>query len=328
MSDALGIDLGTATTIIYSKNRGIILEEPSAVAVDLLTNEPIAFGKTAKNMLGRTANTIKIVMPISEGVVSNYTLTLKMLKFFLKRADYGKFLPNKVMVCVPANVSTVQRTAIEDVVFNCGARNVSIIEEPVAAAIGAGIDVNKTKGNLIVDIGGGTTDIAIIANGTTVVSRSILTAGNTFNDEIKKYISEKYNMEIGDLTAEDIKQRVGCVYPHEHMEEIECRGKNLNKGIPMELKINSAELEPVLEKNALKIVEAIKEIIEKTPPEIMENVMNKGIYLTGGGSKLSGIAKLVGRHTGIETIVAQDAEKCVAIGTGKAITNTYSAQEE
>ncbi len=321
MSEGIGIDLGTDSTIIYSPNKGILLNEPTIVAVDILTKEPIEYGKKAKEMIGRTPKDITTVEPLKDGVISSFSLTVKMLKHYLKKVGSNKALFQKAMVCVPSNINSVEKQAVVDAIIRCGIRNVWLIEEPVAAAIGAGLDISKSKANFIVDIGGGTTDIAVIADGSTILSNSILSAGNAFTDIIKRYMLDRYEIAIGSLTAENLKCEIGSVFSREHMVETKCRGRHTKTGMPVEILINNAELEKLLQAEAMKIVDTIKEVIERTPPEMMEEISNNGIYLTGGGSKLFGIDKLIKQYTGINVFVANEPEFCVAKGTGKALLN-------
>lgn len=321
MSEGIGIDLGTDSTIIYSNTKGIILNEPSIVAVDILTKEPIEYGKKAKAMLGRTPKDITTIEPLKDGVISSFSLTVKMLKHYLKKIGSNKALFQKAMICVPSNINSVEKQAVVDAILRCGIRNVWLIEEPVAAAMGAGLDIFKDKANFIVDIGGGTTDIAVISKGSTILSSSILSSGNDFTEIIRKYMLDRYEIAIGTLTAEDIKFEIGSVITREHMVETKCRGRHTKTGMPVEILLNNAEIEKLLEAEAMKIVNAIKEIIERTPPEMMEEISNNGIYLTGGGSKLFGIDKLIQQYTGINVFIANDPEFCVARGTGKALLN-------
>lgn len=321
MSEDIGIDLGTASVIACVKGKGIVLREPSVVAIDKNTNEVIAIGKEARNMIGRTPGDIETVRPLKDGVISNFTLTAKMLKYFIKKVCNNKFISPRIMICVPSQITEVEKRAVIDACMQAGAKRVFLIEEPVAAAIGAGIDISKPSGNLVIDIGGGTTDIAVISIGGSVVSTSIKIAGNKFDEEIIKYIKRKYNVLIGERTAEQIKIEVGCVYPREEEAKITIRGRNLNNGLPAELEIKSKEIMNILLPEAKKIVESVKSTIEKAPPELVEDISEKGIYMTGGGSLIYGIDKLIQKSTGINVMIAQDAISCVAIGTGKALDN-------
>ncbi len=321
MSDDVGIDLGTASIIAYNKGKGIVLREPTVVSIDKNTNEIIAYGKEAHRMLGRNPSNIEVVKPLKDGVISNFTITTKMLKHFIKRILGKRISAPRLMICVPSQITEVEKRAVIDAANTAGARKVFLIEEPVAAAIGAGIDISKPSGNLVIDIGGGTTDIAVISIGGSVVSTSIKTAGNKFDESIIRYVKKKYKTLIGERTAEEIKIAVGCVYPKEEDNTVVIRGRNLDSGLPVEIEISSQEMLKVLLPDALKIIESVKSTIEKAPPELVEDISEKGIYMTGGGSLLYGIDKLIQESTGINVMIAQDAISCVAIGTGKALDN-------
>lgn len=321
MSEDIGIDLGTATVLITVKNKGIVLREPSAVAIDTKSGNIISYGKSAKRMIGRTPDSIMTIRPLQDGVISNFTVTGKMLKHFIKKACNSKFSSMRIMVCVPAQITEVERRAVIDVLLEAGAKKVFLIEEPVAAAIGAGIDISKPVGNLVIDIGGGTTDVAVISIGGTVVSTTINIAGDKFDEEIIRYVKRKYNVLIGNETAEKIKIEAGTVYPRENKTKVIARGRNIETSLPEEITIKSDELIGVLLPSALKIVEAVKSTIEKAPPELVEDISERGIYMTGGGSLIYGIDKLMEESTGIKVMIADDAISCVAIGTGKALDN-------
>ena len=321
MSEEIGIDLGTTSIIAYNKGKGIVLREPTVVSIDKSTNNIIAYGKEAHKMLGRNPKNIEVIKPLKDGVISNFTVTTKMLKHFIKKILGNKFMPPKLMICVPSQITEVEKRAVIDAANSAGAKKVYLIEETVAAAIGAGIDISKPSGNLVIDIGGGTTDIAVISIGGSVVSTSIKIAGNKFDDAIIKYIKKKYKTLIGERTAEEIKTTIGCVYPREEAKKIKVIGRNLDSGLPIEIELNDGEMLKVLLPDALKIVEAVKSTIEKAPPELVEDISEKGIYMTGGGSLLYGIDKLIQESTGINVMIAQDAISCVAIGTGKALDN-------
>lgn len=318
----IGIDLGTATVVACVKGKGIVLREPSVVAIDKNTREVLAVGKDAKKMIGRTPSNIVAVRPLKNGVISDFSATSKMLKYFIGKAcskgGFGKF---RMMICVPSQITEVEKRAVIDVAMQTGAKKAYLIEEPVAAAIGAGIDIAKPCGNLVVDIGGGTTDIAVISIGGSVVSTSLKVAGDKFNKNIIKYIKKKYNVLIGERTAEEIKMEIGCVFPREEDLTMEARGRNLNTGLPVTIVLKSSEIMETLLEPAMQIVEAVKSVLEKTPPELTADISDKGIYMTGGGSLLYGLDKLLQASTGINVMIAQDAISCVAIGTGKALDN-------
>ena len=320
----IGIDLGTATVIVYVKGKGIVLREPSVVAVDNTTGEVLAVGHEARRMLGRTPGNIVATRPLRDGVISDYTVTEKMLKYFIHKIG-GKFLFSpRIMICIPSQVTEVEKKAVIDAASNAGARKVYLIEEPIAAAIGAGIDISKPCGNMIVDIGGGTTDIAVISLGGSVVSSSIKVAGDKFDEYIVKYIKKHHNVIIGERTAEELKVNVGCVFPKFQDMEMDVRGRDLTTGLPRTITIYSSEMMEALEEPAMMIVEAVHSVLEKTPPELAADISDKGIYMTGGGCLIDGLDKLLQDKIGINVMIAEDAISCVAIGTGKALDNLDS----
>lgn len=320
----IGIDLGTATVIAYMKGKGIVLREPSVVAVDNNTGDVLAVGKEARRMLGRTPGNIVATRPLRDGVISNYTVTEKMLKYFINRVC-GKFVfAPRIMICIPSQVTEVEKKAVIDAASQAGARKVYLIEEPIAAAIGAGIDISKPCGNMVVDIGGGTTDIAVISLGGSVVSESIKIAGDKFDEAIIKYIKKKHNIMIGERTAEDLKINIGCVYPKIQDMEMDIRGRDLITGLPKTIKIYSSEMLEALIEPAMMIVDAVHSVLERTPPELAADISDKGIYMTGGGCLVDGLDKLLQAKTGINVMIAQEAVSCVALGTGKALDNLDS----
>lgn len=317
----IGIDLGTATVIAYVKGKGIVLREPSVVAVNNVTNEVLAVGHEARRMLGRTPGNIVATRPLRDGVISDYTVTERMLKYFINKIG-GKFLfAPRIMICIPSQVTEVEKKAVIDAASNAGARKVYLIEEPIAAAIGAGIDISKPCGNMIVDIGGGTTDIAVISLGGSVVSTSIKVAGDKFDEYIVKYIKKKHNVMIGERTAEELKVNIGCVYPKFQDMEMDVRGRDLFIGLPKTITVYSSELMEALEEPANMIVDAVHSVLERTPPELSADISDKGIYMTGGGCLVDGLDKLLQEKIGINVMIAEDAISCVAIGTGKALDN-------
>ena len=320
MSVDLGIDLGTASVLVYVKGKGVILKEPSVVAYDRDTNAIKAIGEEARMMLGRTPGNIVAVRPLRQGVISDYTVTEKMIKYFVQKA-LGKrtFKKPRISICVPSGVTEVERKAVEEATYAAGAREVHLIEEPVAAAIGAGIDISKPCGNMIVDIGGGTTDIAVISLGGTVVSTSIKIAGDDFDEALVRYMRKKHNLLIGERTAEDIKIKIGSAYPRAEVTTMNVRGRNLVTGLPKTVEVTSEETEEALREATSQIVEAVHSVLEKTPPELASDIADRGIVLTGGGSLLSGLEDLIEAKTGINTVTAEDPMTAVAIGTGKFI---------
>ena len=320
----IGIDLGTATVIAYIKGKGIVLREPSVVAVDNNTGDVLAVGQEARRMLGRTPGNIIATRPLKDGVISDYTLTEKMLKYFINKIGGKSIFAPRIMICIPSQVTEVEKKAVIDAASQAGARKVYLIEEPIAAAIGAGIDISKPCGNMIVDIGGGTTDIAVISLGGSVVSTSIKVAGDKFDEAVVKYIKKKHNVIIGDRTAEELKVNIGCVYPKIQDVEMDIRGRDLGTGLPKTLTISSSEMMEALIEPAMMIVDAVHSVLEKTPPELAADISDKGIYMTGGGSLLDGLDKLLKEKTGINVMIAQDTVSCVALGTGKALDNLDS----
>ena len=321
LSTDIGIDLGTASILVYIKGKGVVLKEPSVVAFDRDTNKIKAIGEEARLMLGRTPGNIVAVRPLRQGVISDYTVTEKMLKYFIQKAIGRRMLKKpRISVCVPSGVTEVEKKA--------GAREVAIIEEPIAAAIGAGIDISRPCGNMIVDIGGGTTDIAVISLGGTVVSTSIKIAGDDFDEALVRYMRKKHNLLIGERTAEDIKIKIGSAYPRPEVVTMNVRGRNLVTGLPKTVEVTSEETEEALREATSQIVEAVHSVLEKTPPELASDIADRGIVLTGGGSLLSGLEDLIESKTGINTMTAEDPMTAVAIGTGKFIEFLSGYREE
>ena len=317
----IGIDLGTASVLVYVKGKGVVLKEPSVVAFDSNTNKIKAIGEEARLMLGRTPGNIVAVRPLRQGVISDYTVTEKMLSYFISRT-VGKSLfgrKPRISVCVPSGATEVEKKAVEDATYQAGAREVSIIEEPVAAAIGAGIDIAKPCGNMIVDIGGGTADIAVISLGGVVVSNSIKVAGDDFDEAIVRFMRKKHNLLIGERTAEEIKINVGTVYKRPENLTMDVRGRNLVTGLPKTVTVTSEETEEALREPAYQIVDAVHNVLERTPPELAADISDRGIVLTGGGSLIQGLEELIEEKTGINTMTAEDPLTAVAIGTGKYI---------
>lgn len=317
----IGIDLGTASVLVYVKGKGVVLKEPSVVAFDRNTNKIKAIGEEARLMLGRTPGNIVAVRPLRQGVISDYTVTEKMLSYFISRT-VGKSLfgrKPRISVCVPSGATEVEKKAVEDATYQAGAREVSIIEEPVAAAIGAGIDIAKPCGNMIVDIGGGTADIAVISLGGVVVSNSIKVAGDDFDEAIVRFMRKKHNLLIGERTAEEIKINVGTVYKRPENLTMDVRGRNLVTGLPKTVTVTSEETEEALREPAYQIVDAVHNVLERTPPELAADISDRGIVLTSGGSLIQGLEELIEEKTGINTMTAEDPLTAVAIGTGKYI---------
>ncbi len=317
----IGIDLGTATILVYVKGKGITLREPAVVAIDKNTNEVLAVGQNARKMLGRTPGNIVAMRPLKDGVISDYTVTEKMLKYFISKVANKSIISPRIMICVPSGVTEVERKAVIDAANHAGARKVYLIEEPIAAAIGAGIDITKPYGTMIVDIGGGTTDIAVIALGGAVKSTSLKVAGDKFDEAIIKYIKKKHSIIVGERTAEEIKINIGCVYPRTTTEKMSIKGRHLVSGLPVEIEITSEEMLEALKDASNQIIEAIHSVLEVTPPELSADISDRGIYITGGGGLIYGLDKLIEEKTGIPVMVAEDAVSCVAMGTGKALNH-------
>ena len=324
----IGIDLGTASILVYAKGKGIVLKEPSVVAYDKENNKIRAVGEEARQMIGRTPGNIVAVRPLRQGVISDYEVTEKMLKYFISKA-IGKraFRKPRISICAPSGITEVEKKAVEEATYQAGAREVSIIEEPIAAAIGAGIDITRPFGNMIVDIGGGTTDVAVISLGGTVVSTSIKVAGDDFDEAIVRYMKKKHNLLIGDRTAEDIKIKIGTTYPLIENEAMEVSGRNLVTGLPKTVTVTSAETERALQGTSNQIIEAIISVLERTPPELSADILERGIMLTGGGAKLRGLEEMIEERTGINTMTAEEPTQVVAIGTGEYV-ELMSARRE
>ena len=316
----VGIDLGTASILVYIKGKGVVLKEPSVVAFDRDTNKIKAIGEDARLMIGRTPGNIVAVRPLRQGVISNYTVTEQMMKYFIVKAMGRKsFRKPRIAVCVPSGVTEVEKKAVEDATYQAGAREVAIIEEPIAAAIGAGIDISKPQGNLIVDIGGGTTDVAVISLGGTVESASIKIAGDDFDEAIVRYMRRKYNLLVGDRTAEDIKINIGTAFKRSEVDYMDVRGRNLITGLPETIRVSSDETQEALKETTTQILDTICAVLEKTPPELAGDIVDRGIVLTGGGAMLRGLEELIEERTHINTMTADEPMTCVAIGTGRYI---------
>lgn len=315
----VGIDLGTATVIIYIGGEGVVLKEPSVVAVNMKTETVISVGEEAYKMIGKTPSHIKAVRPLSKGVVCDYKMTEKMVKYFIKKICKDSLVKPRIALCVPSGITNVESNAVIDVAISSGARKVYLIEEPVAAAIGAQIDIEKPNGNLIVDIGGGTTDIAVLSLNGIVNKKSIKVAGDTINDAIIKYVRASHGVLIGEKMADQIKQNVGSVF-FEPDEDVSAtvKGRNLTTGLPCSIEISRSMLYDCIMKETEQIITAVKEVIEKTPPELVGDIYTNGITMTGGGSLLHGMDKLLEKQTKIPTRIAEDPVDCVAIGTGKS----------
>ncbi|NLK43792.1 MAG: rod shape-determining protein MreB [Tissierellia bacterium] len=315
----LGVDLGTASVLVYVKGKGVVLKEPSVVAIDQNTDKFLAVGEEARRMLGRTPGNIIAIRPMKDGVISDYDITERMLKYFIKKAIGKTLFKPRVIVCVPSGITEVEKRAVIEASNQAGAIKTYLIEEPIAAAIGSGIDITEPSGNMIVDIGGGTTDVAVISLGGIVVSRSIKTAGDECDEAISKYIRKKYNMMIGERSAEELKLSIGSAYKREEEEYKEVRGRNLLTGLPLTVNVSSTDMIEALKDPIQEIVETVHTVLERTPPELAADISNKGIILTGGGALLYGLDMLITEKTGIPVKIANEPISCVARGTGKAL---------
>ncbi len=318
-SQDIGIDLGTANTLVFVKGKGIVIREPSVVAVDVRTQPPkvVAVGAEAKEMIGRTPGSITAVRPLKDGVIADFDVTADMLKSFIKRAISGSpFNRARVMICIPSGVTEVERRAVHDAARSAGAKYVSLIEEPMAAAIGAGLPVSEATGSMVVDIGGGTAEVAVLSLGDIVTSRSARVAGDDFDDAIIAYIKKKYNLLVGERTAEDIKVRIGSAFPYEGEGAINVKGRNLMDGLPKNVEVTSEEIREALSEPVSQIIDAIRSTLEKTPPELAADIIDHGIMLTGGGALLRGLDKLIEIETKMPVHIAENPLDCVVDGTG------------
>ena len=325
----LGSD--TASVLVYIKGKGVVLKEPSVVAIDRDTKKVKAIGEEARFMLGRTPGNIMAIRPLRQGVISDYDVTEKMMKYFIQKAGGKRFFRKpRISVCIPSAATEVEKRAVEEATYNAGAREVAIIEEPIAAAIGAGIDISKPCGNMIVDIGGGTSDVAVISLGGSVVNASVKVAGDDFDDAIIKYMRKKHSLLIGEMTAEEIKIKIGSAFKRPELVTLDVRGRNLLTGLPNTITVTSDETLEALELPCKQIVDSVHQVLEKTPPELAADIADRGIVLTGGGGLLWGMEQLLEAKTGISTVTAENPMNCVAIGTGKFVeflSNTTGFRE-
>lgn len=322
MGRDIGIDLGTASVLVYVKGKGIVLAEPSVVAIDRNTDRILKVGKDAQKMLGRTPGNITAIRPMRDGVISQYDVTLRMIQHFIRKACGNSFmLKPRVIICVPSGITEVEERAVVDAATQAGAKKTYLIEEPVAAAIGAGIDISLPNGHMVVDIGGGTTDIAVTSLGGVVVSESIKVAGDKFDEAIIRYVKHSHGVYIGERTAEEIKIKIGTIVSQSSPKIIQIKGRGIKEGLPKLVNISSEEMPKALIGPIRAILEAVCSVIERTPPELIGDIMSNGIVMTGGGSLLYGIDKVIEKVTGIKTRVAKNAVSCVAIGTGIALDN-------
>jgi rod shape-determining protein MreB len=324
----IGIDLGTANTLVYMRGKGIIIREPSVVAVDTRTDRAKYVGQEAKDVIGRTPGSIVAVRPLKDGVIADFDITTTMLQEFIRKALRGSlFSKARVIICIPSGVTAVERRAVKEAAENAGAKRVNIIEEPMAAAIGAGLPVSEPQGSMIVDIGGGTSEVAVISLGGIVTSRSVRIAGDAFDTAIINYIKKKYNLLIGERTAENVKIAIGSAFPMEQETEMEIKGRNLLNGLPENIVVTSAEIREALAEPLSHVIEAIKVTLEKTPPELAADIIDQGITLAGGGALIRGLDKLINKETGMPVYVAETPLDCVADGTGKVLEDIERLHE-
>lgn len=326
-SKDIGIDLGTANTLIYMKGKGIVLREPSVVAVDVKSHRVIAVGEEAKQMIGRTPGSIEAIRPMKDGVIADFDITSDMLKEFIHKVIGNSFSKPRIVICIPSGVTEVEKRAVDEAAYQAGAKNTYLIEEPMAAAIGAGLPVDVATGSMVVDIGGGTTEVAVISLSGIVTSRSVRTAGDEFNDAIIAYVKKKYNMLIGERTAEQIKISIGSAYEYPEEGDVEIKGRNLLDGLPCNITITASEIREALADPVSQVIDAIHSTLEHTPPELSADIIDRGIMLTGGGALLRGLDQLVAHETGIPVNVAESPLDCVVDGTGKLLedmSGTYA----
>ncbi|MCR4601305.1 MAG: rod shape-determining protein MreB [Clostridia bacterium] len=330
LSNEVGIDLGTANVLIYIQGKGIVLNEPSVVALNKDTGEILAVGEEARQMLGRTPANIIAVRPLKDGVISDYDITERMLKYFIRKTcGSGRFFKPRIMVCVPSGVTEVEKRAVSEAATMAGGKEVYLMEEPIAAAIGAGLDIMRPDGTMVIDIGGGTTDIAVISLGGIVTSASVKVAGDRFDEAIIKYMRKVHKIFIGERTAEQLKFSIGTAFPREESVSMECRGRDMVSGLPVSVEVTSEEMYDALDEPLTTICEAVHAVLEKTPPEIAADISSSGIMLTGGGALLWGMDKRIQDRTKIPVMVAEEPKNCVAVGTGKALSHmgSYSSHK-
>ncbi len=320
----IGIDLGTANVLIYIKGQGIVLNEPSVVAIDSETKKVLAVGSEAREMLGRTPGRVKAIRPMKDGVIADFNITEELLSNFIRKVN-GKslFSRPRILICCPSNITQVEKNAIKEAAERIGAKKVFLEEEPKVAAVGAGLDISKPSGNMIIDVGGGTTDIAVLSLGGIVTSASIKVAGNKFDNDIVKYIKDKYKLLVGERTAEEIKLTIGNVFPTEKQEKMEVRGRDLVTGLPHTITLTSNEVEEGLRESVYLLIHTAKNVLEQTPPELSADIIDKGIVVTGGGALIKGFDKLLAHELKVPVFIAESPLTCVAEGTGVLLENVH-----
>lgn len=324
----IGVDLGTANVLVYIKGKGVVLREPSVVAIDRDSNKVLAIGEEARKMLGRTPGNIVAIRPLREGVIADYDTTESMLRHFIEKVAGRSFIfKPRIMVCIPSGVTTVEKRAVLEAAVQAGARKTYLIEEPLAAALGAGLDISEPYGAMVVDIGGGTTDVAVISLGGIVASESLRIGGDKFDDAIMRYVKKEYNMMIGERTAEEIKMNIGTAIRGRREGSMEVRGRDLLSGLPKTVRMSAVETGEALNEQVEAIVQCVKAVLETTPPELAADIMDRGIVMTGGGALLYALDELIQKETGIPTYLAEDPLSCVALGTGKALESIENLED-
>ncbi len=314
----IGIDLGTANILVYVRGKGVVIHEPAVVAIDVNTQKICALGAEAREMIGRTPGNIRAIRPLSEGVIADFRITEEILKHFIKKVAGRGFFRPRIMICIPSGITTVEKRAVLEAASQAGAKQVYLVTEPIAAAIGCGLDISAPSGNMVVDIGGGTTDIAVISLGGEVTSESLRIGGEHLEEAIQRYIQRIYNLAIGDRTAEEIKKSIASAYP-EASNTLSIRGRDLITGLPATVEISAVDIHPALEEPITSIIDAIRAVLEVTPPELAADIINKGMALTGGGALLDGMARLIQEQTGVPVMLAEDPLSCAVRGTGEIL---------
>ncbi len=328
-SKDIGIDLGTANVLIYVKGQGIVLNEPSVVAIDSETKRPLAVGREAREMLGRTPGKVHAIQPMKEGVIADFEVTETLLNYFIKKVNAKSFFSRpRILICCPTNVTQVEKNAIKEAAERTGARKVYLEEEPKVAAVGAGLDIAKPIGNMVIDIGGGTTDIAVLSLGETVTSSSIKIAGITFDNDIIRYIKDKYKLLIGDRTAEEIKMTIGTVFKEGRNEKMQVRGRDLVSGLPHSITVTSKEVEEALRENVHNLINEVKNVLEETPPELSSDIIENGIVITGGGAMVDGFDQIFAKELKVPVFMAESPLTCVAEGTGILLENLHILEKK
>ena len=327
LSKEIGIDLGTANILIYVKGEGIVVNEPSVVTINTETNRPVAVGEEAREMLGKSPGKLQAIRPLKDGVIADFQITEIMLTHFINKLNLkGIFSRPTILICCPSNITSIEKSAIQDVALRCGAKKVYIEEEPKVAAIGAGLDISKPSGNMVIDIGGGTTDIAVLSLGDIVTSQSLKIAGDKMDQDIIKYVKDKYKLLIGESTAEEIKVNIGCAVDADESNTFEVRGRDLVTGLPKTITMNETETQEALKETCETILISSKQVLEQTPPELSADIVNKGIFLTGGGALLKNLDKFMERRLLVPVFVADEPLDCVAEGCGVMLENTEYLQ--